>query len=488
MRLRELAKRIPGARVLGSGNTGVARAVQDSRQVRPGDLFVAVPGTKVDGHRFIGQAVELGAKAIVVEHVPDVAPAVPMLVVPDAREALALAAHAIASDPTQHLKVCGVTGTSGKTTTTFLVRSIFQKAGWPTGLLGTVSYITGVSEIPSDMTTPDAADLAGYFAQMVSSGLQAAVMEVSSHACDQRRIAGIHFDVAAFTNLSPEHRDYHPTMADYAAAKARLFQGLDERAGAVLNVDDEVGRSYRSLTRARVVTYGLENPADVTAEDLRLSLGGTTFTLITPRGRIEARTHLLGRHNVQNCLAAAAVGEAMTLPLDTIAAGIDALASVRGRLEAVPADHGPTVLVDYAHKTDALEHCLGTVRNLIEGEGRLIVVFGCGGNRDRQKRPDMARVAERLADRIIVTSDNPRNEQPQAIADEIVRGFTAMDKVTVELDRRAAIALALGEARPGDAVVIAGKGHETYQIIGDTKRPFDDREVALDVLRGALSH
>jgi UDP-N-acetylmuramoyl-L-alanyl-D-glutamate--2,6-diaminopimelate ligase len=484
MRLRELAERIPGARLMGSGDVGVARAIHDSRHVRPGDLFVAISGTKIDGHQFMAAAVEAGARALVVERVPDVLPSVPMLVVPDAREALALAAHAIASDPTRCLKMCGVTGTSGKTTTTYLIRSIFQAAGWPTGLLGTVSYAIGLREIPSEMTTPDSTELAGYFAQMVSSGLQAAVMEVSSHACDQRRIAGIHFDVAAFTNLSPEHRDYHPTMREYASAKARLFEELDARAVAVLNADDDTSRLFEQITAARVITYGLKHPADVTATNVRMSLAGTTFELVTPRGRTQVRTALLGLHNVQNCLTAAAVGEAMDLPLETIAAGIAALPAVRGRLEAVPSAQPLTVLVDYAHKTDALEHCLGTVRDLVHGKGRLIAVFGCGGNRDREKRPDMAGVAERLADRVIVTSDNPRHEQPQAIADEIVKGFSSMRKVTVELDRRAAIALAISEARPGDAVVIAGKGHETYQIIGDVKRPFDDREVAAEILSG----
>ena len=290
--------------------------------------------------------------------------------------------------------------------------------------------------------------------------------------------------MAAFTNLSPEHRDYHPTMRDYAAAKARLFEGLDARAAAVLSADDDTSRYYAAVTAARIVTYGLANPADVMAEDLRLSLSGTTFTLVTPRGRIEARTRLLGRHNVLNCLTAAAVGEALALPLPTIAAGLSALTVVRGRLEAVPSAKPVTVLVDYAHKTDALKHCLSTVHDLIAGRGRLIAVFGCGGNRDREKRPDMAGVAERLADRVIVTSDNPRHEKPQAIADEIVKGFSSMQKVTVELDRRAAIALAIAEARPGDAVVIAGKGHETYQTIGDVDRPFDDREVALEILGG----
>jgi UDP-N-acetylmuramoyl-L-alanyl-D-glutamate--2,6-diaminopimelate ligase len=470
---------------MGPGDVEVLRAVHDSRHVRPGDLFVAVPGTKVDGHQFIQMALDSGASAIMAEHALTLPAAVPLLVVRGAREALALAAHVLAGSPTERLTVCGITGTSGKTTTAFLVRSILEQAGWPTGLLGTVAYVIGRREIPSDMTTPDANDLAGYFAQMVEAGLKAAVMEVSSHALDQRRTAGIRFSVAAFTNLSPEHRDYHLTMDDYRAAKGRLFEMLDPQAAAVLNADDPVSAYYKQVTHARVLWYGLKGGVDVTAEDVRLSLSGTRFMLVTPRGRAEARTALLGLHNVQNCLAAAAVGEALGLPLEKIVAGIAALPMVRGRLEAVPGDRPFTVLVDYAHKTDALEHCLGTVHDLVHGHGRLIAVFGCGGNRDRKKRPDMAKVAERLADRVIVTSDNPRNEEPQAIAAEIVAGFSSMQKVTVELDRRAAIALAISEARPGDAVVIAGKGHETYQQIGDVKRPFDDREVAAEILRSS---
>jgi UDP-N-acetylmuramoyl-L-alanyl-D-glutamate--2,6-diaminopimelate ligase len=298
---------------------------------------------------------------------------------------------------------------------------------------------------------------------------------------DQHRTAGIRFAVAAFTNLSPEHRDYHPTMEHYRAAKARLFETLEPQATAVLNADDPTSDYFAPRTRASILKYGLHG-ADVTAEDVRLGLTGTDFVLVTPRGRAKMHTGLLGMHNVQNCLTAAGIGEALGLPLETIAAGIAALPAVRGRLEAVPGDRPFAVLVDYAHKTDALEHCLGTVHDLIRGQGRLIAVFGCGGNRDREKRPDMARVAERLADRVIVTSDNPRHEEPGAIAAEIVAGFASMKKVTVELDRRAAIAMALAEARPGDAVVIAGKGHETYQIIGDVKRPFDDRQVAAEIL------
>jgi UDP-N-acetylmuramoyl-L-alanyl-D-glutamate--2,6-diaminopimelate ligase len=488
MKLSELAACIPGARVVGPGDVAIARAAHDSRRVRPGDLFVAMPGTRVDGHTFVPKAVEGGAAAVIVEHTVDLARPVPLVVVRDAREAFGLAAHALAGHPTRRLKVCGVTGTSGKTTTTYLVRSIFEKAGWPTGVLGTIAYLVGEREVASTMTTPDADELAGYFAEMVAAGLRAAVFEVSSHALHQRRAAGIHFDVAAFTNLSPEHRDYHPTMEDYRDAKGLLFQGLDPSAAAVLNAADPVSDFYKKDTPARVLTFGLKCKADVTAEDIQVSLSGTRFTLVTPRGRQPARTPLLGRHNVMNCLTAAAVGEALALPPEAVVEGLAAVGTVRGRLEAVPSDRPFTVLVDYAHKTDALEHALGTVRQLLRGGGRLIAVFGCGGNRDREKRPAMAAVAERLADRVVVTNDNPRNEVPEEIAKEICAGFSSMDKVTVELDRRAAIAMAVGEARPGDVVVIAGKGHETYQILGDVTRPFDDREVAAEILRDLASH
>ena len=483
MKLSELAQRIPGSRLLGPGDIEVTRVVHDSRRVRRGDLFVAMPGTKVDGHRFVPSALEAGACAAVVERPVEPAAATMLLVVPDAREALGLAAHALAGDPTRRLTVCGVTGTSGKTTTTYLVRGVLEKAGLPTGVLGTISYQLGQREIPSNMTTPDSNELAGYFAEMAESGLRAAVMEVSSHALHQRRTAGIRFRVAAFTNLSDEHRDYHPTPEHYRDAKGLLFKGLDADAWAVLNADDPTSRFYSRGRGARDLWYGLEHRADVTAEAIQVALSGSRFALVTPRGRLEARTPLLGLHNVKNCLTAAAVGEALGLPLEMIAAGLETVRTVRGRLEAVPTDRPVTVLVDYAHKTDALRHCLSTVREMIHGRGRLIAVFGCGGNRDRAKRPEMAAVAEALADRVVVTSDNPRNERPEDIAAEIVKGFKSRDKVTVELERRQAIAMAIGEARPGDVVVIAGKGHETYQSLGDVTRPFDDREVAAEVLR-----
>jgi len=483
MNLSDLAERIPGARLRGPGEVQVRRAVHDSRRVRPGDLFVALAGTQMDGHRFVQAALEAGAAAAVVEREVDLPGPHPMLLVPDGREALALCAHALAGDPTRRMTVCGITGTTGKTTTTYLVRSIFEQAGRPAGILGTVGYVIGRREIPSQLTTPDADDLAAYFAEMREAGLEAAVMEVSSHALHQRRTAGIAFDVGAFTNLSPEHLDYHEDMVSYREAKGRLFAGLASTARAVLNADEPASRAFAEVTRAPVLWYGLATPADVTAENLRSDTVGSRFTLVTPRGRTGVRTRLLGTHNVLNCLTAAAVAEALALPAEAVAAGLEAVETVRGRLEPVPTTLPVSVLVDYAHKTDALEHALGAVRELVRGQGRLVLVFGCGGDRDRQKRPAMARVAEQLADRIVVTTDNPRSEAPQAIADAILAGFDAPEQVTVELDRRRAIAHALEEAHAGDVVVIAGKGHETYQIIGDVTRPFDDREAAAEILR-----
>ena len=483
MKLSELAERVPGSRLLGAGETEVRRAVHDSRKpCRPGDLFVALAGTKVDGHRFVQSALEAGASAAVVERAVQLPGEPALLVVPDAREALGLAAHALAGDPTRRLTVCGVTGTNGKTTTTYLVRSILERAGRPTGLIGTIGYQIGERRIRSHMTTPDATDLAAYFAEMVESGCRAAVMEVSSHALHQRRTAGIAFDVGAFTNLSPEHMDYHKDMPSYREAKGRLFASLAENAWAVLNVDDEASRSFADETPASVLWYGLDRPAEVCGEEVETDLSGSRFVLVTPRGRAPVRTALLGRHNVRNCLTAAAIAEALDLPLETVVAGIEGVTTVRGRLEPVSTDRPFAVLVDYAHTADAMENALMTVKDLVAN--RLIVVFGCGGDRDRQKRPEIARVAERLADRIIVTSDNPRSEDPQAIADEIFAGFSSPDVAPRRLDRRAAIAQAIHEAKPGDVVIIAGKGHETYQETRDGVRPFDDREVAREILGG----
>ena len=484
MKLGVLASLIPGARLVGSPDATVRRLVHDSRQVRRGDLFVALPGTKVDGHAFVRGALAKGAAAAIVERRIRLPRGTPLLVVPDAHVALGLAAHAMAGRPTERLVTCGVTGSCGKTTTTYLMRSIFEAHGWPTGLIGTIENIVGDRRVPSTMTTPDAAVLAACFGKMVRCGQKAVVMEVSSHSLHQKRTAGIHFHVGAFTNLSPEHFDYHRTMKSYREAKQILFEDLAPDATAVLNADDKASRFFAKATDARVLWYGIDNPADVRAEDLRLDTSSSRFTLVTPRGRVDVVTPLVGEYNVRNCLTAAAAAEALEIPLETIAQGIAAMESVRGRLEMVPSDRPFKVLVDYAHKTAALVNVLATVGKLLKGDGRLVVVFGCGGDRDRKKRPKMAKAAEELADRVIVTSDNPRSEAPQAIVKQILRGFSSKDVPTVVLDRRAAIELAINEAQPGDVIVIAGKGHETYQIVGSETRPFDDFAVASEILAG----
>ncbi len=482
MTVEALASHVSGARVRGDGTAEVARVVHDSRQVRAGDLFVALPGTKVDGHRFVQAALDAGAVAAVVEREPALPGDPALVVVPDARAALGLAAHALAGDPSRKLRVVGITGTNGKTTTTYLARGVLEAAGRRTGLVGTIAHLIGDRRIPSRMTTPDAPDLAGYFAEMVGVGLEAAVMEVSSHALDQRRTAGIAFDVAALTNLTPEHLDYHKDLPGYRAAKARLFAGLGPEAWAVLNADDDEVTAFRAASATdRVLLYGLERPADVHAEAVEATIAGSRFRLVTPRGKIEARTPLLGRHNVMNALAAAAIGVALEIEPEAIARGIASVGRVRGRLERVPTERPITVLVDYAHTADALRKALETVGE-VAGEGRILVAFGCGGDRDRSKRPAMAREAERGADRVIVTSDNPRSEDPAAIADEVMAGFRDPAAVLVELDRRAAIARTVSEARPGDVVLIAGKGHETYQETREGTIDFDDREVAREIL------
>lgn len=485
MKLSELLASVPSSRLVsGSADVSVGGVQHDSRRVGLGDLFVAVPGTKRDGCEFVTSAVAAGAAAVVAERGIAAHLDVPVAVVPDARQAVAVFAHLLAGEPTRSLAVCGITGTNGKTTTTFLGRSILEHAGKQVAVLGTIEYVYGNRRIRAPMTTPDAIDLAGYFADMVQTGIDYCLMEVSSHALDQWRVHGIDFRVAAFTNLTAEHLDYHGDMVSYREAKGRLFEFLVPSACAVLNADDEVSRTFAEGTKAQVLWYGLDNPADVAGGDLSMSLEGSRFRLLTPRGEADVHTPLVGRHNVYNCLAAAAIAEALGVDVEVMAEGISAVRTIRGRLEPVATSgaEGPfTVLVDYAHTDDALANALSAVKPLVKR--RLILVFGCGGDRDRLKRPRMGAVAEEFADVIFVTSDNPRSEKPEAIAEEIMSGFKNRARASVVLDRREAITAALRDAGRGDIVVIAGKGHETYQEIAGVSRPFDDREVAREVLR-----
>jgi UDP-N-acetylmuramoyl-L-alanyl-D-glutamate--2,6-diaminopimelate ligase len=461
----------------------------DSRRVQAGDVFVAIPGPNCDGHDFIGPAVASGAKYIVCEEgrtIPDLSgPAgKPVLVhVENPAVAAGRLAQAANGNPGAQLTNLAVTGTKGKTTITFLVRSCIEAAGGKCGLIGTIVCDTGSSVTASSLTTPDCLTIAAAQRQMVDAGAKYMVIEASSHALSQDRLAGLSFAAAAFTNLTGDHLDYHKTKENYLAAKTRLFTALTPEATAVLNRQSPESQSIAQATKAQVCWYAVDEPADLSAQIESMTVEGARFTL-EYRGRKErVKTPLLGRYNVANHLAAAGLCLGAGLDLGTIAVGLSALKGVPGRLEKVNNDGAFAVLVDYAHTDDALQNVLTTLKPLCRG--RLITLFGCGGDRDKTKRPRMAAVVERLADVIFVTSDNPRTEKPGAIINDIMVGFRdpSSERLTVEPDRRKAIELAIDAARPDDIVLLAGKGHETYQIIGDKKFDFSDKDIARHCLR-----
>jgi UDP-N-acetylmuramoyl-L-alanyl-D-glutamate--2,6-diaminopimelate ligase len=465
----------------GAPEVEVSGLAYDNRSVTAGTLFFCVPGFKRDGHDFAPDAVERGAAALVVER--PLGLGVPEVVVDDVRAAMAQVAARFHGDPTGTLDVVGITGTNGKTTTAFLVRSILEAAGERTGLLGTVASIVGGREEPVERTTPEAIDLQATFRRMLDEGDRACAMEVSSHALHLHRVDGIHFAARVFTNLTQDHLDFHPTMDDYFAAKRMLF----ERPGgpAIVNADDPYGRRLvDEIDGAEVLTFGIDHDADYRATGIEFDTAGSTFTIATPDGETaEIRTRMPGLFNVSNALAAVAATRALGVPLATAAEALAGAERVPGRFEPVDEGQDYAVLVDYAHTPDSLENVLRAARRITEG--RLHVVFGAGGDRDRGKRPQMGRVASELADRVVVTSDNPRSEDPAAIVDEVLAGTGG--GAEREVDRRRAIALAVQGAQPGDVVVIAGKGHEQGQEFeGGRKEPFDDVTVAREALREAL--
>ena len=494
MKLCALIRDLPGIALKGDGEVRVTGVTCDSRRVKPGMLFVAVPGTKMDGRAFVAEALQAGAAAVALE--PAAAcpepcpiglwfgaahPGVPHLIVPDARAATADLAAAFHGHPTRRLRVIGVTGTSGKSTTTYLIKSICDAAGRRAGLLGTIKYELGGRELPSNNTTPGADELQGYFADMVAAGLHAGVMEVSSHALVQGRVRGVEFAAAVFSNLTQDHLDYHGTMDEYREAKGILFRDLAPGAAAVLNADDPASDRYAALTKGRVAWYGLNDPrAAYTAEVISSDFHGSSILVKTPDGPFHLETRMVGTHNVYNLLAATAACHATGIPLEDIQRGLETTAVVPGRLEAVDCGQDFAVFVDYAHKPDAMENVLHCLRPLVRG--RLITVFGCGGDRDRGKRPLMGKIASERSDFVILTSDNPRSERPGAILREIEKGIADKAKYRVCEDREEGIRRALSMAEKGDVVLIAGKGHEAYQIFKDTVKPFDDRQVAREIL------
>jgi UDP-N-acetylmuramoyl-L-alanyl-D-glutamate--2,6-diaminopimelate ligase len=462
----------------------VIRAIAyDSRRVVPGALFVAVKGLKADGAEFAAQAVSRGALAVVAETPrPDAVETV-WITVRDARLAVALLGAAFHGHPSRAMPVVGITGTNGKTTTAYLLAEMFEAAGVSTGLLGTVVYRVGRDEREASRTTPEGPDVQALLSEMRAAGCGACVMEVSSHALALRRVDGTRFAAGVFTNLTRDHLDFHADMEAYFAAKQRLFEMLPDEAPGVVNLDDPRGPVLTTICR-RPVTYALTRPADVTAGPIEMTLTGLSFEADTPRGAIQVRSRLVGRPNASNILAAVATAQALDLPREAIERGLSLLHGVPGRFEVVSSpDDEVTVVVDYAHTDDALRNLLETARPL--APARLVTVFGCGGDRDRSKRPLMGMVAARLSDVVVITSDNPRTEDPQHIIDEIVRGIPAGPQgpgrtpvVLTLVDRAEAIARAVELAQPDDLVLVAGKGHEKYQQIGDRVLPFDDGQVA----------
>ncbi|MFL6247408.1 MAG: UDP-N-acetylmuramoyl-L-alanyl-D-glutamate--2,6-diaminopimelate ligase [Thermoanaerobaculia bacterium] len=470
MRLSELLRDVPVREVHGDTSIDITSVTPDSRLVTQGALFVAIPGTAKDGTAFIPQARERGAAAVVAQTgQADV-------IVDDARAALSLIAANFYGRPADKLSLVGVTGTSGKTTTTRMIESVFDALNEPVGLIGTIEYRAADERLVADRTTPDAVVLQEWFAKMVDVGVKHAVMEVSSHALALKRTYGVKFAAAVFTNLSREHFDFHKNFEDYFAAKRILFDQIDRtRQTAVVNIDDEYGRRLANELGPSVLTFGRNANADIhPAEDFSITVDGLRGTVRTPRGDIRIESPLLGLPNLYNWLGAIGAALVVGIRTDAIEAGVRNLKSVRGRFERV-GEAKPTVIVDYAHKPDALDKLLRAVRE-IAGERRLKIVFGCGGDRDTGKRPEMGGIAARLADEVIVTSDNPRSEKPQAIIDQIVQGI---DGHCVQIaDRRDAIARTIAAAGEDDVIVIAGKGHETYQVVGDQVVHFDDREEA----------
>jgi UDP-N-acetylmuramoyl-L-alanyl-D-glutamate--2,6-diaminopimelate ligase len=474
MRLSELLRDVD-VRAFKGEDVEITSVTPDSRLVREGALFVAIPGTAKDGTAFIPQALEKGAAAVVTEKPPTTDNRqLTTVAVSDARTALALIAANFYGRPADKLSLVGVTGTSGKTTTTRMLESVFDALGEPVGLIGTIEYRAGDERLMADRTTPDAVVIHEWFGKMVDAGVKHAVMEVSSHALALKRTHGVHFAAAVFTNLSRDHFDFHQGFDDYFAAKKILFDQIDRtKQTAVVNIDDEYGRRLADELGASAMTFGRDGDVKPAA-DFDISVEGLRGTVSTPRGDVRVESTLLGLPNLYNWLGAIGAALVVGIPTEAIEAGIRNLQSVRGRFERVGTAK-PTVIVDYAHKPDALEKLLQAVRELA-GERRVSLVFGCGGDRDRGKRPEMGAIAARLADDVIITSDNPRGEDPSAIIEEIRKG--AEKPVRIEVSRRKAIESAIETAGPDDVIVIAGKGHETYQVFADRVEHFDDREEA----------
>jgi len=483
--LNDVLKNIQIRAISGIKNLEIRGITEDSRRVQPGCLFAAVAGSNLDGHRFIGDALRRGAVAILSEGEAVSNTDVTWIQVNDSRLAFSKAAANFYAHPSSKMTVVGITGTNGKTTVSYLVKNILEASGRPCGIIGTVEYCYQGQTVAAVRTTPDAQTLQELLRKMRDGGTEAVAMEVSSHSLDQRRVDGVDFDVGIFTNLTQDHLDYHRTMEQYLEAKQRLFTRLlsgESGAIGVINVDDDAGCDIVGKVNFRCLTYGINNAADVKAEKLELYRDKSLFTVSFANAQLRIKAQLLGRHNVYNCLAAIACGFGLGIDPKIIKSAVEDVTCIPGRMERIDNSRGLHVFVDYAHTDDALSNVLKTLREITNR--KIFVVFGCGGDRDHDKRPKMGRVASQMADFSIVTSDNPRSEDPEAIVAEVVRGFNGeAENYLVEIDRREAIRQAIDKAEPGDTVLIAGKGHENYQIFADRTIHFDDREVVEEILQ-----
>lgn len=491
-KLKSLALLIEGAQLIGNPNTVITDLVQDSRQASRGALFVAMAGEHVDGHQFMAAAAAKGAAALLTDREVEAPAGMAVLRVPDIKAALPILAPAFWDYPGRQMRLIGITGTNGKTTTSYLIHAILNEAGHKAGLIGTLQILIGAHKLPAHNTTPNVVDLQRTLAQMAESGMEYVVMEVSSHALDQDRIAGCEFDTAVFTNLTQDHLDYHKTMENYQAAKAKLFAALQEgtKPGktAVVNIDDPAGAIMLAHTGVDRITYGVAaGEAALRAVEVRVHPSGSDFAVQGSFGRLRLRLSITGQFNVYNVLAAVGAALAEEISLAAIEKALLDFRGVPGRFELVDCGQPFAVVVDYAHTPDGLRNILQTARQITSR--RIITVFGCGGDRDRTKRPIMGRLAAEFSDAVIVTSDNPRSEEPEAIVEEIMAGVREKighKAMEVIVDRRQAIFVAIAMAQSGDTVIIAGKGHENYQILRDETIHFDDREVARAALGGLI--
>lgn len=493
MRLSELLKGLDSTIIQGRLDADIQGIRYNSRMVMPGDLFVALPGQKTNGHCFIDEAAGRGAIAFLIGKGRNLISktGITIIEVADTRRTLAIVANRFYDYPSRSMVLIGITGTNGKTTSSYLIKNILEAAGKRVGLIGTISYQIADELLPASHTTPESADLQEILAKMRNKGLKYVVMEVSSHALAQDRVFGTEFDVALFTNLTQDHLDFHITMEDYYNAKLKLFHLLkskgDIKVRGVINRDDSWGSRIIEGLKTTYLSYSLSDKGEITPRDISLGVDGISFTAVTPAGEFDIKSKLVGNHNLQNILASIGVAVAMDIPVSAIQNGIANVKKVPGRFERISEGQDFEVFIDYAHTEDALRRLLSMANDV--SKGKIIIVFGCGGERDRGKRPKMGKAASELSDLMIITSDNPRGEDPLKIIEEIETGIVGMkrgvDYLVIE-DRKRAIDAAIDHASPGDIVILAGKGHEDYQIIGRRRIDFDDRNIARDAIKDRL--